>query len=187
MSRNDKCHEMINVMKCQMSRNDKCHEMTNVIKCQMSWNADAGSMTPSRNTRRYTLRSVPSSPGRSFLLLPEFSYSSLSGASSHQVQTLSWTWPCDRWQQSYIHIILLHSISRGVKKVGWRDGQEDVEASGVAREGVGLQGQQLQHIWRDDRLLQMPFRLSKPGGLTGPTLADHPTQPICIWIFICYI
>ena len=29
--------------------------------------ADARSMTPSRNTRSYTLRSVPSSPGRSFL------------------------------------------------------------------------------------------------------------------------
>ena len=28
---------------------------------------DAISMTPSRNTRSYTLRSVPSSPGRSFL------------------------------------------------------------------------------------------------------------------------
>ena len=28
---------------------------------------DAMSMTPSRNTRNYTLRSVPSSPGRSFL------------------------------------------------------------------------------------------------------------------------
>ena len=36
---------------------------------EISWNADAdaGSMTPSRNTRRYTLRSVQSSPGRSFL------------------------------------------------------------------------------------------------------------------------
>ena len=31
--------------------------------------ADARSMTPSRNTRSYTLRSVPSSPGRSFLIL----------------------------------------------------------------------------------------------------------------------
>ena len=29
--------------------------------------ADARSMTPSRNTRSYTLRNVPSSPGRSFL------------------------------------------------------------------------------------------------------------------------
>ena len=29
---------------------------------------DAISMTPSRNTRSYTLRSVPSSPGRSFLI-----------------------------------------------------------------------------------------------------------------------
>ena len=28
---------------------------------------DAISLTPSRNTRSYTLRSVPSSPGRSFL------------------------------------------------------------------------------------------------------------------------
>merc|ERR1719264_1488098 len=30
---------------------------------------DARSMTPSRNTRSYTLRSVPSSPGRLFLFL----------------------------------------------------------------------------------------------------------------------
>ena len=42
-----------------MSWNVKCHKMSNVIKCQMSWNADARSMTPSRNTRSYTLRSVP--------------------------------------------------------------------------------------------------------------------------------
>ena len=41
--------------------------MPNVMKCQISRNADAGSMTPSRNDRRYTLRSVQSSPGRSFL------------------------------------------------------------------------------------------------------------------------
>ena len=33
---------------------------------------DARSMTPSRNTRSYTLRSVPSSPGRSFLLLVSY-------------------------------------------------------------------------------------------------------------------
>ena len=32
---------------------------------------DAISMAPSRNTRSYTLRSVPSSPGRSFLLKPD--------------------------------------------------------------------------------------------------------------------
>ena len=31
--------------------------------------ADARSMTPSRNTRSYTLRSVPSSPRRSFLIV----------------------------------------------------------------------------------------------------------------------
>ena len=30
--------------------------------------ADARSMTPSRNTRSFTLRSVPSSPGRSFFI-----------------------------------------------------------------------------------------------------------------------
>ena len=40
------------VMKCQMSLNKKCHEMYNVLKCKMLWNADAGSMTPSRDTRR---------------------------------------------------------------------------------------------------------------------------------------
>ena len=39
-------------MKSQMTRNLKRH----------------GSMTPSRNTRRYRLRSVHSSPGRSFLV-----------------------------------------------------------------------------------------------------------------------
>ena len=33
----------------------------------MIHDVDARSMTPSRNTRSYTLRSVPSSPGRSFL------------------------------------------------------------------------------------------------------------------------
>ena len=33
----------------------------------MKADADDGSMTPSRNDRRYTLRSVQSSPGRSFL------------------------------------------------------------------------------------------------------------------------
>ena len=67
---NVKCHEMSNVMKCQESWNVKCHEMSDVMKCKMSLNADAdaGSMTPSRNTRRYTLRSIPSSPGRSFFI-----------------------------------------------------------------------------------------------------------------------
>ena len=37
--------------------------------CQMSWNVkcQCQSMTPSRNDRRYILRSVQSSPGRSFL------------------------------------------------------------------------------------------------------------------------
>ena len=38
MSRNLKCHEMVNVTKFQMSRNVKCHEMSNVTKCQMSRN-----------------------------------------------------------------------------------------------------------------------------------------------------
>ena len=33
----------------------------------MKADADDGSMTPCRNDRRYTLRSVQSSPGRSFL------------------------------------------------------------------------------------------------------------------------
>ena len=52
-----------------MSWNVDCHEMSIVMKCQISWNADAdgGSLTPSRKIRRYTLRSVQSSPGRSFL------------------------------------------------------------------------------------------------------------------------
>ena len=62
ISWNVKCHEMSNVIKCQMSWTVKCNKMSNVMTCQISWNADAGYMTPSRNT----LRSVPSSPGRSF-------------------------------------------------------------------------------------------------------------------------
>ena len=33
MSWNVKCHEISNVMKCQMSWNVKCHEMSNVMKC----------------------------------------------------------------------------------------------------------------------------------------------------------
>ena len=41
--------------------------MSNVIKYQISSNADAGYITPSRNTQSSTLRSVPSSPGRQFL------------------------------------------------------------------------------------------------------------------------
>ena len=74
LSWNVKCHEMSNVMKWLMSWNVKeswnvkCHQMSMVTKCQMSWNADAGFMTPSRNTRSFTLRSVPSSPGRSFFI-----------------------------------------------------------------------------------------------------------------------
>ena len=59
---------MTNFMKCQESWNVKCYEMPNVMKCQISWNDDAWSMTPSRNSRRYTLRSVQSSPGRSFFI-----------------------------------------------------------------------------------------------------------------------
>ena len=67
---NVKCHEMSIVMKCQLSWNVNCQQMPNVMKCPISWNADAnaGSMTPSRNTQRYTLRSVQSSPRRSFLI-----------------------------------------------------------------------------------------------------------------------
>ena len=52
MSRNVKCHEILNVMKCQMSLNFKshemskvkCHEMTNVMKCQESWNVKCHEM-----------------------------------------------------------------------------------------------------------------------------------------------
>ena len=79
---NDKCHEMTNVMKCQTSWNVKRHEMSNIMKCQTSWNVKSHEMSkvncdeitkvmkiPIKNTRRYTLRSVPSSPGRSFLHL----------------------------------------------------------------------------------------------------------------------
>ena len=66
MSWNVKCHEMSNVMKCKMSQHIKCHEKF-MMKCQISWNTDARSVTPNRITRRYTLRSVQSSPWRSFL------------------------------------------------------------------------------------------------------------------------
>ena len=54
---------------------------------------DARSMIPSRNTRSYTLRSVPSSPGRSFLSL--FSSASLSWSSwyySSRIKESSYKW-----------------------------------------------------------------------------------------------
>ena len=68
-------------MKRQMTWNAKLHEMQNDADidadadagadadddADVDADADARSMTPSRNTRSYTLRSVPSSPGRSFL------------------------------------------------------------------------------------------------------------------------
>ena len=38
MSWNVKCHEMSNVMKCQMSWSVKCHEVSKVFKCQTSPN-----------------------------------------------------------------------------------------------------------------------------------------------------
>ena len=83
-------------VKCQMSWNVKCHEMSNVMKCQMSWNADAGagSMTPSRNTRRYTLRSVPSSPGRSFCssFLPLFIWNYCNNSLGHKCQHVPSHW-----------------------------------------------------------------------------------------------
>ena len=62
--------------------------------------ADARSMTPSRNTRCYILRSVPSSPGRSFLnMLKKLSndlcsengfrdFEELSGYSHHRCKVL---------------------------------------------------------------------------------------------------
>ena len=40
-----KCHEMSNVMKCQMSWNVKCHELSNVIKSQKSWNVKCHEMS----------------------------------------------------------------------------------------------------------------------------------------------
>ena len=60
MMRDEWCMIMIIIMIMMM--------MPNIMKCQISLNADAdaGSMTPSRNERRYTLRSKQSSPGRSF-------------------------------------------------------------------------------------------------------------------------
>ena len=88
--------EMSIDLKCQLTWNVYWPEMSIDLKCQLTWNdtwhmthgtwhmshddillnisnlyadADAISMTPSRNTRSYTLRSVPSSPGRSFSLL----------------------------------------------------------------------------------------------------------------------
>ena len=87
MTWNIKWHEMSNEMKCQMLWNSKCYEMANVMKCQMSWNVKCHEMSnvkchemsnitkcwcwiydpTSRNTRSYTLWSVPSSPRRSLL------------------------------------------------------------------------------------------------------------------------
>ena len=42
---------------------DKVDKMNKIVA---DADADADAVTPSRNTRSYTLRSVPSSPGRSF-------------------------------------------------------------------------------------------------------------------------
>ena len=66
MTQNVKWHKMWNDTEGQMTQNEKFKEMT-----QMSWKVkcQCQSMTPSRNDRRYTLRSVQSSPGRSFLIL----------------------------------------------------------------------------------------------------------------------
>ena len=49
--------------------------------------ADARSMTPSRNTRSYTLRSVPSSPGQSFFNILLYSYIS-EGQPLHDLHLL---------------------------------------------------------------------------------------------------
>ena len=50
--------------------------------------ADAGSMTPSRNTRRYTLRSVQSSPGWSFFIGPRYTWGLIYGSESLSLQDL---------------------------------------------------------------------------------------------------
>ena len=51
---------------------------------------DARSMTPSRNTRSYTLRSVPSSPGRSFLHQPELKRLSSRLEEAYKCYTGTW-------------------------------------------------------------------------------------------------
>ena len=64
---NVKWHEMLNDMKCQMTSRSNPWPSDTWYISNLYADTDARSMTPSRNTRSYTLRSVPSSPGRSFL------------------------------------------------------------------------------------------------------------------------
>ena len=82
---NVKCHEMSKVMKCQLSWNAKCHIMSHVIKSQMSWNIKCLEMSRGMkcwcwcwiyDPRSYTLRSAPSSPGRSFFDFSPLCFSS---------------------------------------------------------------------------------------------------------------
>ena len=69
MTQNVKWHRMSNDMKCQMTQNVKLHNCNYTEWCMMH---DDGSMTPSRNDRRFTLWSVQSSPGRSFFTMAIF-------------------------------------------------------------------------------------------------------------------
>ena len=69
MAWNVKWHEMSNDMKCQVTH-DTWHMIYILLNISNLYaDADARSMTPSKNTRSYTLRSVPSPPGRSFFSL----------------------------------------------------------------------------------------------------------------------
>ena len=70
-------HEMSNHMKCQMTISDD-HFLWPFL---MTIIYDMMTMTPSRNTRSYTLRSVPSSPGRSTLTLKNINLDSLDSCS----------------------------------------------------------------------------------------------------------
>ena len=70
---------------------------------------DARSMTPSRDTRSYTLRSVPSSPGRSFLNL-------LSSLLVIQNE-FSWTLIFVKFSKEYkfAHILSFKIVNNSVK------------------------------------------------------------------------
>ena len=93
-----KLHETQNDMKRKMTWKAKLHEKENYMKSKITWNtkwhetpknadadadADARFMTPSRNTRSYTLRSVPLSPGRSFFQLSTLSLNEISAAHNY--------------------------------------------------------------------------------------------------------
>ena len=84
--------------------------------------ADARSMTPSRNTRSYTPRSVPSSPGRSFLI-SHILHCRLSQCWTQQDQSTVQTpsqglvyWPCD--ESIYIRSLINPCYKSGIRTLG---------------------------------------------------------------------